>query len=95
MNSANDTLYNITDTITYVANITANLSEALAIAEKICSISLPSLEDATKLVNRVMNNIVPDELVLSIMNDVRESTEIADEALQLAQNARLGRNDTS
>lgn len=88
LNLANSTLQNITDTLDSTASISEDLAEALRIAEMVQSISLPPLEDATMLADRIVRSIVPDELVADILRDVQASRETAEQALQLAENAR-------
>ena len=88
LNLANNTLQNITDTLTATEAIFADMAEALRIAEEVRSFGLPSEEDARMLADRIVRNIVPDELVAGIMQDVYASRETAEQALELASNAR-------
>jgi hypothetical protein len=85
---ANTTLQNITNTLNYTESISEVLAEALRIAELVDSIRLPSLESATMLADRIVGNIIPDELVADILRDVQVSRETAEQAMQLAENAR-------
>ncbi len=52
------------------------------------SIRLPSIDYARMLADRILASIVPNEVVTGIMEDARASRAIAEEALELARNAR-------
>lgn len=93
MNLANSTLQNITDTLNSTVSLSEDLADALRIAEVVRSISLPPLEDATMLADRIVSSIVPDELVADILRDVQASRAAAEQALQLAGNARYKDQD--
>lgn len=88
MNQANDTFLNITDTLSITADIAANLTQILSVTDLVRAIQLPSQAYAEMLARRILENIVPEERVAGIMEDARESKRVAEEALELARNAR-------
>lgn len=88
LEQANGTLSDIRGTLDNTLRIAANLTEAVRIAGVVRSIQLPSLEYATMLADRIVRNIVSDDRVREIWDDAREALATAEQALELARNAR-------
>ena len=60
----------------------------LNLTDQIQAIELPSQAYAEMLAQRIMDSVVTEEQVAGIMEDARESRRVAEEALELARNAR-------
>ena len=88
VNKANNTLQEITDALNSTSSIATNLSKALRVSQQVNSIRLPTPEYAMALADRILMNIVPDDLVAGIFADARASQATAEQALELARNAR-------
>ena len=89
LRQASSTLQDINDTLCSVGRIGDDLTEALRVAEAVRSITLPPQEVADDLADRINRSIVPADLVAGIVADVRQSKELAEQAMELARNARL------
>ena len=68
--------------------ISTNFSRVLNLTDQIRAIELPSQAYAEMLAQRIMESVVTEEQVAGIMEDARESRRVAEEALELARNAR-------
>lgn len=60
-----------------------------ALAQQILNISLPSLEYVKELARNINASILPDVQVQQVVENATASNEAAQQALELAQNARL------
>ena len=88
MNQAKGTLQEIADALNSTSSIAANLSEALRVSQQVNSIRLPTPKYTMALADRILMSIVPDDLVAGIFADARASQATAEQALELARNAR-------
>ena len=72
-----------------VKELISQLNMTKALAETILSISLPPLSYVQELAKNINDSIVPDTQVQEIVANATASYETAQQALELARNARL------
>ena len=72
-----------------VEELISQLNVTKTLAEKIVSISLPPLSYVEELARNINDSIVPDTQVQEILANATASHEAAQQALELARNARL------
>lgn len=72
-----------------VEELISQLNVTKTLAEKIVSISLPPLSYVEELARNINDSIVPDTQVQEILANATASHEAAQQALELAHNARL------
>ena len=72
-----------------VKELISQLNMTKALTEEVLSISLPPLSYVQELAKNINDSIVPDTQVQEIVANATASYETAQQALELARNARL------
>ena len=80
---------NVTNGFSDVEELISQLNMTKTLADKIVSISLPPLSYVEELAKGINDSIVPDTQVQEILANATASHEAAQQALELARNARL------
>lgn len=92
MNSTTDsssTLNNITDALALTDIVMVNLTEVKGVAKRILDINSSfTIEDAETLAQQINDTILPDEVVVEIIQNATIAKQAANETLAIASGAR-------